>query len=68
MTFAILHYPNGSQTSLAVRMPSALGRTLALGVSAESEEFADDRRVQEAVARLHEEAHRIGHILDIGPI
>lgn len=66
--FAIFKYPNGVQTSLAVRMPSALGRTLALGVSAASEEFADERRLQDTVERLHEEAHRIGQILDIGPI
>lgn len=66
--FAIVKYPNGTQTSLAVRMPSILGRTLALGVSAASEEFSDERRLKDAVSRLHEEAHRVGQILDIGPI
>lgn len=66
--FAIFRYPNGTQTSLAVRMPSALGRTLALGVSASPEEFADERRLQKSVERLQDEAHRIGQILDIGPI
>lgn len=66
--FAIVKYPNGTQTSLAVRMPSILGRTLALGVSAASEEFSDERRLQDTVSRLHEEAHRLGQILDIGPI
>lgn len=61
-------YPQVNQQSLAVSVPNFMGRKLSLGVSTDLDTLADDEKKNDIVMRLHEEAQRIGRIIDMGPI
>lgn len=59
-------YPPVNQRSLAVPVPNLMGRKLALGISADHDDLADDEMRDKTVSLLHAEAQRIGRIIDMG--
>lgn len=61
-------YSQVDQISFAVRVPSTASRKLSLGVSTDLNQFENEERIQETIDTLHAEAHRIGKIIDMGPI
>lgn len=66
--YAERKYPQVEQVSYAVRIPSAPSRNLSLGISTDVHQFENTESIKETINTLHAEAHRIGKIIDMGPI
>lgn len=61
-------YPPVHQISFAVRIPNNSPRVLSLAISTNQDELDTQEKQEQQIAILHEQAVRIGQIIDMGPI